>query len=440
MAFLAAAVILLVVLHVRAYPVVSPFDEIHHIDYLERASRGQVIVQDDDRLTQSTLHEVTCRREETALVPYGVKNPKTFPPCGSGHFDPDDFAWRGYNAAAPHTPDYYLVTGMTARVLRASGLIGSLVTWARLLGGAWLLLGCYLVLRAADVFGLSRLSVALALLLVIPTPALLHATATVNPDASAFVGGAALLLATLAWEKRGGRHSLLLVGLAAFACASLDSTNAAAGALAVGYLAARALLSSTERAEDKPRSRREYIEAAAMVAAGCVVAVVGWELVRAVFTHHVDLSHSPIHKAFDTDSLSVRQLLGRGNLFALFPPIPSPFVPAVLTTWQYSLFTGLAVVITGGAVVAGTVMASTADRRSVLSVVTLGALIVMPPIFVVYNFVAHGVYFDVLPRFGLSLLPAVVLVAARVAQGRVGRIVLLGAAAGMYLSAAIPLI
>jgi hypothetical protein len=76
----------------------------------------------------------------------------------------------------------------------------------------------------------------------------------------------------------------------------------------------------------------------------------------------------------------------------------------------------------------------------VLSVVTLGALIVMPPIFVVYNFVAHGVYFDVLPRFGLSLLPAVVLVAARVAQGRVGRIVLLGAAAGMYLSAAIPLI
>src|SRR5688572_16524706 len=198
MLVLAALVTVLNLVHVNKYTVISPFDEYAHIDSMIRGSDGQVLVQPDDQLTQETLQEVACRDSEEV----------EFPRCGAERYDPTDFTYKGYNQATSHSPYYYVITGLAARVLRAPPPTDSLVTWARVLGTAWLLLGFYFALRAADLLGLPHLPVALALLMFAAVPPVIHATNTVNPDATGVVSGAAALLAVLSWERR---HVGLLV-------------------------------------------------------------------------------------------------------------------------------------------------------------------------------------------------------------------------------------
>ncbi|MCI0637231.1 MAG: hypothetical protein L0206_25445, partial [Actinobacteria bacterium] len=234
LAMLVLAVLLLLVnvMHVKEYAFLSLFDETQHVDYVLRAADGQIVVQPDDELRQDTLREAACHGSQRF----------DFPECGRDRYDPDDFLWRGLNSAAGHSPYYYFVTAQAANGLSAiPAAPDNLVTWSRLLGTAWLLLGCYLTLRIADLLDVKRGLTVVALLLAAMTPVLLHASTTVNPDATAFAGGALLLLAALAWER--GR-SLLLLGAAAFACAAFDPTNSVALILVFLYFGLRAIVPS----------------------------------------------------------------------------------------------------------------------------------------------------------------------------------------------------
>src|SRR5574341_595117 len=109
MLVLAALVTVLNMVHVNKYTVISPFDEYAHIDSMIRGSRGQFLVHPDDQLTQETLDEVACREGEHA----------SFPQCSREPYDPRDFTYRGWNQASSHSPYYYVITGLAARVLRA---------------------------------------------------------------------------------------------------------------------------------------------------------------------------------------------------------------------------------------------------------------------------------------------------------------------------------
>jgi hypothetical protein len=436
---LAALVLVLNVLHVRAYATVSPFDEIHHLDYLIRGSRAQPFLQLDDRLTQEALRDIACRRHEQGLVPYGVERPSSMPVCGGGPFDARDFVWRGHNAAASHTPTYYLVTGSTARVLKAvAHQPQSLVTWGRLLGSVWLLVGCYLVVRAAELLSIGRVPLLFGLLLASAVPAQLHASTTVNPDATAFAAGAGVLLAALAWERRG--RGLWIVAAASSVCTALDPTNVAAVVVVVGFLAARGLAASKGRAEDGARPWRGYLGAAVCVAVAAAAPLLLWEGLRSVFLHSVDLSESPVQKAFEVDGLEIRSVLGRGTIFAMLPPAGSPFVPSVLTTTAYLLFTSASIILLSGTVVAASFRASLSNRMATLAPVTLATLIITPSLFVLYNFLALDAYFDVLPRYGLSVLPAVVLVMTAMTRHGVGRVALATVSIGLYASAVFALL
>jgi len=437
MLVLIVLVLALNVAHLRAYDYISPFDEYAHVDSVDRGSRGQVIVQPDDQLGQETLREVACRGSE--FIP-------ALPRCRPGRYDPTEFVYRGWNQASAHSPWYYVATGLGVRALRALPGPGGLVTWARVLGSAWLLLGLYLTLRAADGLGLPRGPTLAALVMVAAVPAVLHASTTVNPDTSGMVGGAAVLLAVLAWERDG--RSLWLPALGAFVCATLDTTNAVAVIAAAAYLGLRALdarrepgetsqtneTSETSETSEGVRTPGDHLRAVLAMGAGAGVGVFGWKAVYALLTPRVDLSGHPSQRIFDVDHLELETVVGRDTVFGIFPPFEG-HVPTVLGNTAYLTFVGAAVLVAIGALLSVTFGARLSERVGTLGAATLIGLLVSAPVLVLYNYVADGLYFPILTRQALSAVPALALVIASVATRRPGRVLVTGVAVGLYATA-----
>ena len=424
---LVGLVLVLNLVHVHAYTLISPFDEYAHIDSVARGAHGQVLVQPDDELGQDTLREVACRGSEFT----------GFPRCRPGQYDPERFVYRGWNQASSHSPYYYVITGTGVRVLRAPPTGGGIVTWARILGSAWLLVGFYLVVRAAEYLGVRRGPLALVLIMTAAAPAVLHSSTTVNPDAAGIVGGGAVLLAALAWEK--GARSLWALALGAFVCAALDTTNVVGVIVVLGYLGLRAIASYRGDATGDARAGTSYLRALPVVAGSAFAAIFGWKLMYNLLAHNVDLSNHPSRKLFDVDTLDIGTVLGRDTVFGIFPPLDG-YVPSVLDNAAYLAFVSAAVLVVTGALLAVSFRLKLSDPLSTLGLATLVALLVSAPVLVLYNYFADGLYFPILTRQALSAVPAVALVTASMASFKVGRAVLAIVALGLYVSAVATLI
>jgi hypothetical protein len=429
MLILGVLVLILNGLHVHSYNVISPFDENFHIDQLIRSSRLEFI-QPDDTTTQESLDEVACR---------GTDDVAPWPPCKKeGRYKPEEFSYKGWNGASSAPPYYYLVTGVTARILSApEGK--SIVTWGRILGSLWLLVGVYFVVRAAEYFAVPRLPLLLGVILLVASPSLLHATNTINSDGSGFVCGAAVLLAGVSWERR--RVPLWVLGAAAVFCAAFDSANALGVVVVLFYFLVRAVASHRQKVIEAVRPWREYLVAGLVVAAGAAFAILSWRVVYQLLSHDVDLSQSPSVVGHRVDHLDLKMLFGKQTLFSVFPPPGSRgYVPPILATTAHSLFTQAALILVGGLLIAAAVRTTLADRLSALGAATVAALIITPVMFVIYNYVGASQYFPIGPRNALTALPAVAIAVAAGARNRFG-IALLGiVAVGLYLSTAVALL
>jgi hypothetical protein len=378
-------------------------------------------------LTQEALREVACRGSQF----HG------FPPCRPGRYDAEAFAFEGWNQASGHSPPYYVITGIAARALRAATPVGGLVAAARMLGAVWLLVGLYLTLRAAELLGVARSPTMLALVLVAAVPSVLHASTTVNPDVAGVVGGAAVLLAALAWERTG--RDLIVLGVASFACAALDTTNVFGVAVVLAYLLLRAVSLYRGQGGGHGRHWREYAAPLGVVAGSAVLAVFGWKIVYSLLSHDVDLSNHPSRVTFRVDGLGLDLLLGRDTLFAVFPPVDGYIAP-VLAKAPYRAFVGAAIVVALGALVATAFRFQLTSRLSAIGLATLLALLATPPILAVYNYWSDGLYFPILTRQALSAFPALAIVIAGVASTKMARVLLGTTAVGLYLAAVITLV
>lgn len=416
---------------------VSRIDETYYIDDLIKASDFG-INQSGDRFARETLVEL-CER--------GGDPPLHFPTCVPP-LKPDRFVAGGVNYLET-VPTYFFVTGVPARVLRALpvdlGPHDSLVTWARLLGTAWLLLGCYFTLRIGDLLGVRRRNLVLGLLLAVGTPALLHASTIVNPDATAFAAGSGVLLAVLAWERH--RCGLWVPILAAFAAAAMKLPNTVGVMVALLYLVIRAVRSRLGCEDDDLRSVREYGMSVAGVFVGVVVAVRGldavWDYVRHQALGSADtdplLSPEVVEQAneYRVDTINGDAVIGATTVFSIFPPIGDIAPPARRVGGLFATFAQVASYLMIGALtVIPLVSRRFVDRVSHLGAGVLAALLVTPSLFVLYWYLFLGTNDLVVPRYGLSAMPGIVVVLAAVSsRARFGTWVLGLAAAGMYLSA-----
>jgi hypothetical protein len=423
---------------------VSQIDEREHMDLMLRGSHGR-IGHNGQVFTQETLRELCIRGSELFVE---------WPPCKPGRLDPLDYApeTRGRNNSG-QDPPYYVVTGLTARALRAlTPGWESLVTWGRVLGSVWLLIGMYLVLRAGDLLALDRKRLVVVLIFVAALPTQLHASTTVNPDGTAFLAGAGILLAGLAWER--GRASLIWLVVVSALALWIDRANAAALLVVLVYLG----LTGWERARSKSRvvpslSRRLVAGATVAVA---VIAVVGtWQaverrlrpeepaMVRTQPGRPLPPELTPVY----VDSLPGKEMFSAQSIFGMLPPVPDVAPPLSRKSapnggpnavW-YGTFSSAAFLTILGVLGAG-IFWLAADPVRALAAAAALALIIMPIFTHLYNYFEYGYYVVIVPRFGLCVLPAIALVFTAVAsRSRIAFATLGVIAVGLYGTALLTL-
>lgn len=436
---LATLVLVLNVTTVLTVTKVSQIDERYYIDDLVKASQLE-LNQSGDFLDQETLIELCERGHQAPKIDY--------PPCRPGRQDPKDFVPGGVNYLES-LPPYFFVTGPIARALRALpvdlGPRDSLVTWARLLGSVWLLIGCYCALRAGELLGLRRRLVMLGLLLIVGTPTVLHASTIVNPDATAFAAGAAMLWAILAWERR--RCPFWVPVLVAFVATAMKLPNTVGIAIGCAYLVARGIQRRWGPDDGELRPLGDIVKMLVGLLVTVAVAVKGLDAIWDQLRHHVlgaadtnPYANEAVLKQINTyrvDSLSGSRVFGADTVFAIFPPIQDIALPAERqasgydTLWRaagYLLLAPLAVVA---------LAARTLSTRVVqLALATLVAVLAVPSLFVLYWYLSSNTTDQIVWRYGLSALPAFVLVLAAVAaRGRLGIWIVGANAVLLYIAA-----
>lgn len=387
---------LLVALYVRSYPQLSPIDELQHIDYMIKASRGE-LVRRGDHVGQDAMREEACRGVDGA--------PLALPPCDSPRFYPADFQEEGFNTAEIHPPTYYAVTGVVARAMLP--LLGGrgLATAGRLVGALWLMSGVAVLWFLLAGFGVRLSSRVAVVLLVVTTPAVLHSSSTVNNDVTALVAGGGLLLAAIAWQ----RGSLPGWALAATAVAGVlfKATNMIGAGVVVGYLLLQALALARPRAGTEGlqprRDARAHLLMAAGIAAGVAAGGLIWVVLHEALATAPNLAN-PISRRFRVDSLSLGQVLpaaGAGVIpldgAHIAPFFGGAVVTAVMTAVRWIFI---------GSSFGQAAAAEPASREEAVAVSAVVAMVAAGPFFVVVNYLSLQVFYAVPPRYILSVVPA----------------------------------
>lgn len=380
---LVAFAILVVSLHVHAFPKLSPIDEPSHLDYLFRASHGHV-VHTGQRWGEQTMNAVACRGLQGSYRP---------PPCHATHV-PTQFPGKGFSTADVHPPTYYFLTAAAARVLTGTGITHDFVTAGRLVGALWLAVGLLLVYAAARRIGAGPLGAGAVGLLLATSPTLLSYIAVVTPDGAALAAGGAVVWAAIAWEQ-GRLHWAWLVVAGAFA-ASVKAPFAMASLAMAVYLVGRWWLETERGARPLLRPR---IGAALALLGGSMFAQVAWLVFRAA-TRSASAAQVPMHSGNTVGALTVREVVSETT--ALLRPLTTS---VYLNRWPLIDVQQVFYVVTIAAA-AGAVLYVTRTQLGALGAATLAGYVVAGPILVLATYTSESVFVALPVRYGLGLLAA----------------------------------
>ena len=462
--YLFVVAILVTGVHMAKYTVFSPIDELRHVDYAMRVTKGHFPIL-GDKLIQESMREEACR---------GVDSPSADPPCRTKVFDPRAFRDDGWQTATAHPPTYYLGAGLFARTAKAVGISDSFIDPARAFSALLLAAGLMVAFAAGRAAGV-RASPLLAALTLLPVfPAVLHAHSTVNPDATAILAGAIVMLVGLAWER--GRLPLWTLALAgAFATGTKYTSLLAVLLMTAVFVvraepielwgtwrdARRARRSGPDAVEADPgtvetdpatdpaivgrvgsvetatsslavttvvdadvdppgvRSRIDYVKAAAVLLGAALVVALAWmtiDRMRAV----IDPSIVPQNQALAANGIPpLETFISPGQLFAWLPPWNS-YDPARYVTAYVQDVRILAVYLYAGAVLMAALRINRRDRISMFGGFGVAASVIGAPAFIAFTVVVSDVVIDAPARYGMSLLPFMAAVVASFVKNRVG--------------------
>jgi hypothetical protein len=394
--FCIALAFLVVGLHVKKYPPLSPIDELQHLDYVYKAPSGHVVAQ-GERIGQDALRDEVCR---------GLDASFPLPACDApAPLNPDDFQERGYNTAYVHPPTYYFLTGVAAKVEHAITGDGT-HTAARTIGAGWLGLAVWLIWRLLVHRRANPLTQVSLLSLLIVSPSVIFASSTTSPDASSLLAGAAMLAAVLWWED-DILPAWVMVPAVAFTL-GLKFTHIGAIGLVVVYLAVRAVQQAPLATWRHDPVYRRYARSVLLVLATSFAMLAVWtgiEKVVAVASSDQIQMTQTLH----TDSFPAAQVLE--NVDATFSPLQAPYFTPVLRN-QYVI--GLNHVLDVSvllAVASVAVFAAARTRERALGFATAVAMLTLGPVTVVTNYVSSSAVTSIPSRYGLPIVPAALVCA-----------------------------
>lgn len=390
----------LVGLHVRAYETLSPIDELQHVDYVIRAGEFDIPLR-NERVGAQAMAEAACRSVDAP----GYVGPM----CGLDDYDPNTFQENGFNTAASQFPPYYVVTGVSARVLTGVGLFDSNVTAARMLGAVWAAAAWSVVWYLMALFDIRRRARAVAIALLIVTPlTIFHAGATVNADVSLMLSGALAMLATVKYEAGRLRWWWLIP-----ICAGLffvEATNILAIATCAAYLVVR-------RGFDTSLSWRErlapllILPALALFRLEAAGRIQNWLFPVATRERAADrVGSAPMFTNHRTDSVSIDKVLEQ--LESTFTPVRNPYLSPPLR----SQLTIVGIQLTNWLLIAlmfsAAFVVAVGNRSAWWARVTMAALLAAGPFYTFYFAYFSNQDFPAPARFALPLVPLMTVAAA----------------------------
>lgn len=386
----------IVALQVRDHPRFSRVDELQHFDYALKAPSAGVRV--GEQYGSEAMRTVACRGID---LPGWAPGSPGLPECGDPWPDPTSSHSYGYNTAYLHTPVYYSLTAWGGEaVLRLPGVSSRLVAY-RLVGAVWLAAGLAVLWYALGLLGLGLWGRAAAVGLLGVSPVVVHASAFLNPDATALLGGGAVLVALLKWES--GRWPWWTVTVAATAAVWLKLTNAAAVGAAAVYLAYRMW---QERDEEAFRQLRAKTRGRLLAASTAILATGASVLVWRVWQSHRQLVNEkdlPIHLDHRYDSFRWTSL--DDQFRSVVTPFRDQWVPEVMPYEALIPLSGVADV--GLLVLLGMAIAVTAVRSAGRALVggVFAAMVGMGVVTMISFHLALGLDVPTPGRYGLALLP-----------------------------------
>ncbi|GEK21660.1 glycosyltransferase family 39 protein [Cellulomonas xylanilytica] len=371
---------------IRETPGISPQDELSYIDTLVRIQDGQLLMRQGETLDEETLQELGCRGvDASALVPDVAV-------CKGTSSSDVEF----YNTADIDPPVYHWTVAALSYLPFDVGVTQNMITAARLLGIVWCALTMTLIFFLARRLGAPVAAAAAASSTVLWLSIVNIQFQYVTPHSTGALVGAvvALVVASRLQDKVGW----WLVTLAALLAATVKLTNLVivmAGCAA--FLAAFAW-----HREEGPRPRRRLWDAVNL-GATAVAATLAWVVIRRL-TRTSDVEPYPWAVV---DSLSLPQVLE--NLGAFVYP------------WSTGTARGFAILLAVAVFgVAGWLVLSrdTAAVQRNLAIGLLASAALAPIALVVMNWVVTRYYVPTQGRYGLSLVPLAVALAASQVRAR----------------------
>lgn len=395
-------------LHIQMFTTVSPVDELTHIDSLYKAPSP---VHSGEKIGEDALREQACR----GLA--GYPSPSCAAPAP---LDPEDFQEEGYNTGAVYTPLYYTVTKIFATPLQVLPGLDSLVTAARLVGALWMSAGLLLTYYVGRRLGAPRASLTSILVLVAVTPSILFPSATVSPDATGLVSGAAILWALLVWEgdvRRRWWVPVLVAGLVA----ALKTVNLVAVFMAACYVLVRLVTSWYAERQAAPldghlarRDRVPVLLGGAAVAVTTLVVLAGWSLYSAATTV-ASTSDAPMNARTEVSSLSVWEVFVSMGQF--LNPLDSAGNVNTTDTIGFVAQRMVGMLLLAG-IVAGAFFAIGSHRHRALGQAALLAGVLGGPLMTIFIFVLNGAYIAMPGRYAITLVPVAVVLTASFVRTR----------------------
>ena len=389
-------------IHIVQYTKFSPIDELRHLDYALQITSGHV-PKLGDKLSQDAMREEACR---------GIDYQWLDPPCDSVRFKPAKFRDGGWQTASPHPPTYYILSGISGRILRGLGILDDAIDGVRLMSALLFGFGFVATFAAGRQLGVRSFPMLAGLSLLITLPGALHSASIVTPDSFAMLAGGGTLLAALRWKQGllSTRWLIIVGGLVGFT----KLTNLVMLLAVVAWLVVDALLQ--KRSDQKFVS---LIKAPVLMFSAGALTSGAWLFINGLrATISPDII--PQNKKFKFNGLPpLKHLLNPEVLLTWFPPGRS-FDSARFFNQYVSLMRYLVFPLLIGALIVSALRTQKGNDIASLSLFAGLAGLVGAPAFIVGTAITSGVLIGAEGRYAVCLLPAYVIAVASQSKGRVG--------------------
>jgi hypothetical protein len=248
-------------------PTLSPIDEAAHLDYVIRASHGE-IPRTGEPMTQQTARIIAC----TGVRLEGLVVPK----CRPGRYDVRDFPAKGYSYEAQQPPVYYGVTAVLRAPVASIFGVDDYLKATRITGYFWWSLGLFALWAATRVLRIDPWASVVVLLFVACAPDVLAYSSMVSNDAPSLLFGSLSLLSVAAALRRpsvAAACGLVALGLVA----GFTKTSEVFPAVALALYAFWMLL--RERGTARAALRPWLLTGGALLG-GAALATLAWLAIR----------------------------------------------------------------------------------------------------------------------------------------------------------------